>query len=396
MSKEIQLQIIEGEILNDELGGGSLVNLASINQAFIVYQSMVERFLSEADIKDGSRATYGRQLINWRNWLNGGLELNSQSERYTQRAQEIESRAADAKTPKGRATIERRAAAFYDKAAAAYVEPTEEQRQNQADRLRKLALGTLSKLDVMAYRDDLSSDFTSHSVSNYLTAVRRFYKWIESEGGRDITKGVKAPKKPKGHRKDALSGSQAREILDTIAAGDELSTVRDYAIFNLMVRGGLRDIEVSRANIDNLRSEQGQAVLYVQGKGRDEADDYIILTAEAAGPLEAYLSARKAAGERLKDDSPLFASLSARNYGGRLSTRSISRIIKEAMRAAGLDSKRLTAHSLRHTAATLSLIGGADIFQVKSMLRHTDIRSTQIYAHNLERVAQAAERSIQF
>ncbi|MBK7141481.1 MAG: tyrosine-type recombinase/integrase [bacterium] len=97
---------------------------------------------------------------------------------------------------------------------------------------------------------------------------------------------------------------------------------------------------------------------------------------------------------RTEDDEPLFASVSYRNSRQRLSTRSIRRIVKVALRQCGLDSARLSAHSLRHTAVTLSLQGGASPQEAQAMARHSSIETTMIYAHNIDRIAHAPERRI--
>ena len=69
-----------------------------------------------------------------------------------------------------------------------------------------------------------------------------------------------------------------------------------------------------------------------------------------------------------------------------MTTRSISRIVKNALKAAGLESDRLTAHSLRHTAATLALKNGASLDEVQQLLGHKNINITMVYLHTLERV----------
>ena len=133
-----------------------------------------------------------------------------------------------------------------------------------------------------------------------------------------------------------------------------------------------------------------QAVLYVQGKGREQKDDFVVLTDSAVRPIYAYLSMRK---ERDRE-APLFASLSNKTMGQRLKTRSLREIVKRAMRLAGFDDDRLTTHSLRHTAVTLALLGGASLQQAQSMARHTNINTTLVYSHNLDRVSQAGEFAV--
>jgi integrase/recombinase XerC/integrase/recombinase XerD len=66
------------------------------------------------------------------------------------------------------------------------------------------------------------------------------------------------------------------------------------------------------------------------------------------------------------------------------------------MRAVGLDDSRLTAHSLRHTAISLSILGGASLQQAQAMARHSDSKTTLVYFHNLERISLGAEKFIKF
>ena len=85
----------------------------------------------------------------------------------------------------------------------------------------------------------------------------------------------------------------------------------------------------------------------------------------------------------MNSQAPLFASTSNNNLGKRLSTRSIRGIVKKCFIAAGYNSPRLTAHSTRHTSATLNLLNGATLEETQQLLRHTNIQTTEIYAHHL-------------
>lgn len=245
---------------------------------------------------------------------------------------------------------------------------------------------------LIAYKAYLiDKKLSAYTVSAYIIAVRKMFQWTESEHlYANIASQIKGQKKPKGFKKDALSVNQARKLLTDMET-DTLSGARDYALVNLLVRTGLRTIETARANVEDIRQQGEQAVLYIQGKGRDSKDDIVILTEETLEPIRAYISMR---GQGVKDSSPLFISHSDRNYGERLTTRSISRIVKDRLQASGLDDRRLTAHSLRHTAVTFSLIGGASIQEAQTLARHSDINTTLIYAHNLERIAKAPELKI--
>jgi len=119
----------------------------------------------------------------------------------------------------------------------------------------------LAREDILAYKRCLKEELSVYTVNQYLTAVRKLYQWMESKRiYPDITRGIAGVKKPEGFRKDTLTPEQLREALDAMDT-DRLSGMRDYAIFNLMARTGLRDIEVSRALVEDIRQESGEAVL---------------------------------------------------------------------------------------------------------------------------------------
>lgn len=232
----------------------------------------------------------------------------------------------------------------------------------------------------------------ANTANSYLTAVKRFFTYLE--GMRkypNVAKDIKGIQQPKGHLRESLTVSQVKDLLSQIDTST-LRGKRDFAMVNLMVRTGLRTIEVIRANVEDTRQEGREALLFVQGKGRDSKDAFVILTEKTLNPILAYWKARGKADP----GDPLFASISDRNEGERLTTRTIRGIVKAALRKINLESDKLTAHSLRHSFATLSLRGGAELVQVRDALRHASIETTEIYARNLERLEKGAERFIDF
>ena len=244
---------------------------------------------------------------------------------------------------------------------------------------------------VLAYKKELQDAGRKPStISLYLSALRRFFAWTESEGiYANITAGVKAPKLSKGYKKDCFTAEQVKSIFAGIDRTN-VEGLRNYAVLALMTAGGLRTIEIARAKIEDLRMVGGETVLYIQGKGRTEKTDFIKLAPEVEQAIKAYLAVREQAG----DNAPLFASLSRQNKGKGLTTRTISGIAKAAMLNAGFNSKRLTAHSLRHTAVTLALLAGQDLAEVQHFARHNNISTTQIYAHNIDRMKSQCEAVI--
>ena len=252
-----------------------------------------------------------------------------------------------------------------------------------------LALDRTTRADVMSYKRHLQDAKSAATVNAYLVAVRSLYAWLNGRTGYpNVAEGVRGVKAGRQSSKDALTVAQARDLMGAPAEGER--GLRDRAMLVLMVRRGLRTIEVSRANVEDMRSVNGVAVLYVQGKGHDEKDDFVVLGEACERAIRSYLKARgKVAGT-----DPLFAATGNRNRGGRMSTRAISRIAKEAMRAQGIDSPRLTAHSMRHTAVTLALLGGATVQETQAMARHASVTTTMRYAHNLDRARAVAEGSV--
>lgn len=306
---------------------------AEIEKREIQLHGLIRDFLAAQDVRPNSRATYARQLKRWAAWL-------------------------------------------------------------QETGLIK-DMGSLQEEDILAYKASLiEAKMSPFSVNGYLTAVRKLYTWLEGKKlYPNVARGAKGLKKPKGHFKDTLTKDQARLALEAFDTSS-LEGLRDFALFNLMIRTGLRDIEAQRASVGDIRQQDGQAVLWIQGKGRDSKDEFVILLPETLQPIRAWLQARAMAMGKPKDQEPLFSSLSLRNMGEALTPRSISRIIKQALREVGLNDSRLSAHSLRHTAITLAIQGGASLHQAQAMARHSSSDTTMIYFHNLARISQGAERYI--
>lgn len=242
-----------------------------------------------------------------------------------------------------------------------------------------LALKNIDRVSIITFKEDLlKAGMSSSTVNSYLTAVRRFYEYVETvKLYPNIAKGVKGTKSKKQFRKHALSEDQGRSLVKHLKDGDSL---RDSAIINLLLRTGLRTIEVIRANVGDITFKAGKRVLLIQGKGRDEKDNFVMLTDKAFEPIAHYLQVRKSA----KDTDPLFTCESNKNKGGRLTTRSISRIAKNNLKDIGLDSKEFTAHSLRHTTAVNILRAGGSLAQAQDVLRHASPATTQIYTYTIK------------
>lgn len=260
-----------------------------------------------------------------------------------------------------------------------------------AEYLAVKQITTPCREDVLAFKSALlEHGLKPSTVSTYLSKVKKFFTWLEAEGVyKNVAVGVKAPKISKNHKRDCFSSEQLKEILN----GFNRNTIegsRNFAIFSLMACCGLRAIEVSRAKVEDLRSECGVNVLYVWGKNRSEKADFVKIPDGVRKAIQEYIRLRG----KIEGTEPLFASCSDRNNGEGLTTRSISRICKNAMINSGFNSSRLTAHSLRHSAVTMALLNGETLQNVQAFARHSNVQTTLIYAHNINRLQSGIENNI--
>ena len=249
----------------------------------------------------------------------------------------------------------------------------------------------LDKKVILSYKSYLVSTYKPTTATLYLSGVRNLFNFLEEFGIPNLMRNIKGVKIPRDFKKQPLSKEQVLKIdNDKLRNMETLQDFRDYAIFNLLVRNGLRTIELSRANKEDIQQIGGQYVLKIMGKGQTDKTQMAVLKDGALIPLLAYLDKR---GQDSYE--PLFIGLASNKYGSRLTTKSISRIIKGMLVRNGYISKDLTAHSLRHTALTFALKGGASLQETKELGRHSDINTTLIYSHNIDRLENAPEQYIE-
>lgn len=241
-----------------------------------------------------------------------------------------------------------------------------------------------------------------NTVTQYLRSVCQFFKWTAANNlYPDIAANIHTPKvKHDTHRKDALTAKEVLQIEESIAqrAAEKAQAAQEaqkdtagrmqrsteqgkrlYAMYLLAVNAGLRTIEISRANIKDLETKGGQTWLYIWGKGHAEPDQKKPLAAEIAAAINDYLQSRT---DKPTGSSPLFVSTGNRSGGKRIASTTISTMLKRAMQAAGFNSDRLTAHSLRHTAGTAVQELTGDIYTTQKYMRHSNPATTEIYLHN--------------
>lgn len=238
--------------------------------------------------------------------------------------------------------------------------------------------------------EDMKSAGRSVStITLYVTAAKVFFRWLAQENiYPNVADHLKSGLKPShNHKKDSLSAEQCKDLVANVK-GNSVKELRDAAILTLMTTAGLRTIEVVRANVGDIRFERGKVFLYVTGKGHSTADEKILLSKQAHKAIRVYLTARG----KVNASDPLFVSTSRRNKNARLETQAISRMVKRNLREIGLDSPRLTAHSLRHSVCSNLVFAGVELPKIQMIARHKSLNTTMIYQHAFERYNNDGEQ----
>jgi integrase/recombinase XerC len=235
--------------------------------------------------------------------------------------------------------------------------------------------------DVKRYKQYLGNrrKLSAVSVSTYLTSLRRFCGYLVDHKVLDDNPAryVGGNSRPASHSRDFLDENEVRILLAGARSLDERG-IRDHAMMLLMLQCGLSEIELVRADIGDLNDDSSGRWMLVQGKGRKQKDERVLLPQEARAALDQYLLSR---GRTVASD-PLFASAGNRTRGQRMTTRGIRDRINAYLSAAGLKNqqhRRITPFSLRHTAAVLLARNGATADELRERLRLGSLMTARLY-----------------
>jgi integrase/recombinase XerC len=210
------------------------------------------------------------------------------------------------------------------------------------------------------------------SVARSLAAVRSLYRWLAQEGvvEQNPAKLVSTPKLPK-----KLPRVPTIEEMNTVLDGQmpEVASFpeRDRLMLELLYGCGIRNSELIGINLDDIRLS-AEAIL-IRGKGKKER--YVPFGDSVKSALASYLPVRQKTLAEHKENTP---ALLINQRGGRLTTRSVGRIIKKIAVAKGL-SPDVHPHTLRHAFGTHMLEEGADLRAIQEMLGHERLSTTQRY-----------------
>ena len=231
-------------------------------------------------------------------------------------------------------------------------------------------------IDHIAIRGFLSHCYerglSKTSVARSLAAVRSLYKWLAQEGVVDQNPAalVATPKLPK-----KLPRVPTLEEMNSVLDGDmpEIASFpeRDRLMLELLYGCGIRNSELVGINVEDIRPSA--EALLIRGKGKKER--YVPFGDAVKSALSSYLPGRQAILTLTRKNSP---ALLINQRGGRITTRSVGRIIKKIAVAKGLSSD-VHPHTLRHAFGTHLLEEGADLRAIQEMLGHERLSTTQRY-----------------
>jgi integrase/recombinase XerC len=225
------------------------------------------------------------------------------------------------------------------------------------------------------------------SVARSLAAVRSLYRWLAQEGvvEQNPAKLVATPKLPK-----KLPRVPTIEEMNTVLDGAMPETAafpeRDRLMLELLYGCGIRNSELTGINLDDIRLS-AEAIL-IRGKGKKER--YVPFGDAVKSALAVYLPVRQTTlGEKRKNTGALLIN----QRGGRLTSRSVGRIIKRIAVAKGL-SPDVHPHTLRHAFGTHMLEEGADLRAIQELLGHERLATTQRYTQlSMKHVLQVYDQT---
>jgi site-specific recombinase XerD len=241
----------------------------------------------------------------------------------------------------------------------------------------------LNRSEGVKVRGQSSGTMKKNTQNYHLIALRRFLKYMMKRGVTSLSPDRIELAKVGQRQLDLMSSTELTRLLKAPLTNDggvvspdpSVAQLRDKAILELFFSTGLRLAELCSLNRDLDLSKDEFSI-----RGKGEKVRVVFLSEEAKEAIKKYLKARK------DMDEPMFTQVSrnkqkdAKSGDGRLTPRSIERMVKQYAVQSGI-SRKVTPHILRHSFATDLLENGADIRSVQVMLGHANIQTTQIYTH---------------
>lgn len=209
------------------------------------------------------------------------------------------------------------------------------------------------------------------SLARKLACLRSFYRFLVREGlvQKNPAEGLKSPKLPKLLPR-VLTKDDAGALMD-FPTGQSSLSLRDRALLETLYSTGARVSEAVGINLEDLSLTEG--LIHLRGKGRKER--VVPIGHVAIDAIARYRRSLVASAVSQQLPAPLFLN----HRGGRITTRSVARIVAQYSRR--LAGGAVSPHALRHSFATHLLDEGADLRSIQEMLGHASLSTTQKYTH---------------
>lgn len=237
----------------------------------------------------------------------------------------------------------------------------------------------ITPADIFRYREYLiKQELSPNTVYAYLSPLKLFFSWMYEQDFMkvNITANLTIPKRGNIYCRGHLNIDQVRHLLSTMPRGTVIDE-RNYAMVTLMLQAGLRCVEISRLNIENFREENGIFFIQITRKGK-VYHERLGINQLMFEQFAYYLESRD---DNYSEKSPAFVT-HQRKRNARLTPLRVGRIVNGILMQAGLKittGNPISAHSLRHTCATLALDIGIDVYDIRILLGHSSVKITEMY-----------------
>ncbi|MCO4782037.1 MAG: tyrosine-type recombinase/integrase [Candidatus Cloacimonetes bacterium] len=238
--------------------------------------------------------------------------------------------------------------------------------------------------DILEFLDkQIYQGKSANYINNLLTVLKNFFRYLDFiKRYEDITKMIDRIKSDKGHKREALHPHQFQKIMKYMPMSEHEILFRNFAILNTLGRTGIRRNGLRELKVKHLFQKEGSDqkqnwYLLVKLKGHQVADHKVLLTEKTLKPIQDYLQLKRCN----KPDDYLFSTESGKG----LNVDFISRLFKQSARRVGIDSPKITCHSLRHMFATIAKSNDMAMEDISDVLGHAELSTTSdIYVHRGE------------
>lgn len=235
--------------------------------------------------------------------------------------------------------------------------------------------------NVIEYRNHLRATYQDNTINSYMTALRRLFKYLKVKGVyEDLTIDIKGARHSNTPKKQVLTLEQIQNIYKS------LTNPREKCLFGLMCSTGVRVCEVARANIEDIKTHNGETVLFLLRKMHDSKDEYVKLDNQVMQDILDYVDGRTTGA--------IFVSESNHNKGNGVSVKTLRREINKIFERFGIKEDTMSCHSLRRTFACISYESGSSIYDIKQVLAHKSIQTTTRYLQQVDRDKNKTEYNV--